>query len=328
MSDLRLNDPDGARLFRSAVGREHAGLLPLRSEGDLDDSREMTREELGQFWAKLFYRQNTTLEESRKGILHTAWIITRSMAVARGAIDADQPLLDLRICQGWEDRVEPTVEIHDFAMDSVLSLNPPMTCPDVPSLDLDEHGRVRPEYDPMQDEALLVFHAAVQFFVAHMSLDTYEQTKHVLGWFEPEFLRAAWPSPNALLRYEVEIVDAAVPILVKDSNHAARKEIAARWGLDTVMVNQLCALASLALKAQARLSDRDAMKALTIARIDAMIENAKDALDHRGALLMEREKWRIFRDRAEEAEEEDLESMAGALKNASTQRRITASKKP
>ena len=331
MDDLRLSDVGKARLFRGAISREQAGLLPIcDSEHDWRTSAPLRGAELLAFWAQVWERNQNTLANTSDDRLLAAWRITRQLAVIRGAIMHGEPLST--VCGDGPDTLASDftsfVDIADWGLRGLLTEGSPLAPPDVPSEHLTPSGLVSEDYDPGRDERLLRFQQVVEYFgLASLRLDASDRARRGFAWFlSPDTIRAGWPSPPSIFLFEIRLVEKAVALLSDHGDAEARAEITARWDLEPHEVAQVVTLARLALAMRYDADDLKGGKALTLSRLERQITKAGDALDHRGAAMMLREWWRIFRDKGEAQVEDEFGDMDGVIKVSATRKRLAKPK--
>lgn len=333
MDDLRLSDRGKARLFPGIISREQAGLYPIcTTENDWRDVPALKGAALRKFWTRVFERGANTLDGSEPDRLLAAWRLTRFMAVSRGVIQPNAPLG--QTCEGPEvffTDFRSFIQVPDWATKAILSqgdgvpLAPPRVAAD------SMRGReVAASYEPEKDERLVRFVQLVAYIgQAALMLDQSERSRRGFEWFiDPATIRAGWPSPSALFRFEAELVREASEIITDKAGIAGRREIAARWGLEEFEVSQLVFLTRRALATALDPDDLAGHKAVAIARLEAQYEKAVDALDHRGAAMIQREQWRILRDKGEAQVEDELGEMDGVIQAASARKRLSRPKDP
>ncbi len=320
-----------ARLFRGAISREQAGLLPIcDSEHDWRTAPALAGEELRAFWAQVWERDANTLPNTTEDRLLAAWRIMRGLAVVRGAIMPGEPLSTL-LGDGPDTLVSDFtsfVDISDWALRNLLANGTPLAPPDVPSGSLTNAGQVVPEYEPARDERLMRFQQVAEYFgLASLNLDQSDRARRGFAWFlSPDTIRAGWPSPPSIFLFEVRLVEKVVALLQRQGDAEARAEITAQWDLQPQEVAQVVTLARLALALRYDTEDLKGGKALTLSRLERQIAKAEDALDHRGAAMMLREWWRIFRDKGEAQVEDEFGDMDGVIKVSAARKRLSKPK--
>lgn len=332
VDNLRLSDVGKASMFRGAISRERAGLLPICStETDWRDAPALAGAELRKFWVSVWERGSNTLENSRDQRELAAWRITRQLAIVRGVIQPNAPLCD--ILEEGPDVLETDFtsfnEIKDWTLRGLLEVGSPLSVPDVPAVLLSQGGTViNDDYEPSRDSRLKRFSAVVEYFGrASLQLDASERACRGFAWFLlPETIRAGWPSPPNLFLFEARLVEIALDQLTEHGDKEARQEIAAKWDLTPQEVSQVMALARLALSMRYDTDDLRGGKALALSRLDAQIVKARDAFDHRGAGMMIREWWRIFRDKGDAQVEDEMGDMDGVIAAGASQKRLSKPK--
>jgi hypothetical protein len=331
VDDLRLSDVGKARLFRGAISRDRAGLLPICStETDWRNAPALAGVELRKFWERIWDSEQNTIGGSKEERELAAWRITRQLAVLRGAIEPNAPLSN--IAEGadvLESDFTSFNEINDWALRKLLERGTPMTVPDIPATMLLHNGTVVSDsYDPKKDQRLHRFQQVVEYFgKASLQLDSSARACRGFAWFlSPETIRAGWPSPPSLFLFEARLVEHAISQLTDGGDDSSRAEIASRWDLLPQEVCQVMALARLALSMRYDTDDLKGGKALALARLEAQISKAQDALDHRGAGMMIREWWRIFRDKGDAQVEDEFGDMDGVIQASAKQKRLSKPK--
>lgn len=325
MDDLRLSDSGKARLFRNAMSREQAGLLPIcDAETDPRNAPALQGAELRAFWERIWERESITIGNTADDRKLAAWRLTRQLAVIRGVIQPGDPLEWAGHDIVWTDtEFTSYVEVRDAWLRRLLASGVSMAPPEVPSTHLLPSGAVDEDYRPERDEELTKFVDLVTYVgQGILALEQSAKTRRGFAWFTSvDTVRVAWPSVPVLSQFEAEVAAQAADLLVEHEAKQARDEIRARWDLSHSEVEQVYALALKAMAVRQRFEDRDGNKALILARMDALREKAIDALDHRGAAMIDRERWRIFRDRGEEDVVDEFEDMTNVISVSASEKR-------
>lgn len=327
MTNFRLNDAKKARLFRGVISPEQAGLLPICDvETDWRDQPALQGAELRRFWNRMFENEGITLENTSEERLLSAWRITRHLGVLRGVLQkGDQIDLVIRDPSINNSEFTSYVEVRDAWLRRILAGGVAMTPPDVPPAMLMEDGRVNPDYRPKRDDKPLTRFVEMVKYVGKgvLALEESDKTRRGYVWFTSlDTIRVSWPIAPVLSNFEAKLVSEVIDILVDNSDKRARQEIAAKWALRPYEVEQLCSLARASMAQSQQFEDREGNKALVLARIDMLAEKAAEALDHRGAMLMHKEWWRIFDSRGEQDTVDEFEDMTNVLSiSAATKRR-------
>ena len=307
------------------MSREQAGLLPIcDADSDPRYAPALQGAELRAFWERVWEREGITIENTVADRRLAAWRVTRQLALIRGVIQPGDPIEMAGADVVWDDtNFTSFVEVRDAWLRRLLAGGVSMAPPEVPSTHLLTGGAVSDDYRPERDEHLSRFVELVTYIgQGVLALHESPSTRRGFAWFtSPETIRAGWPSVPVLSQFEADVVFQAIELLADMDDRKARAEIAARWGLSHGEVEQVVAMAMKGMAMRQRFEDRDGNKALILARMDRQREKAIDALDHRGAAMIDRERWRIFRDRGEEDVVDEFEDMTNVISVSASEKR-------
>ena len=318
MTNFRLNDPKKARLFRGVLSPEQAGLLPICDvDTDWRNQPALQGAELRKFWERMFDNDAIDLNNTAPDRLLAAWRLTRQIGIMRGVLQHNDPIeMVLQDPSITNSEFTSYVEVKDMWLRNLLASGVAMMPPEVPAAMLLTSGAITDDYRPKRDDPNLVRFVDMVTYMGQgvLSLEQSDKTRRGFVWFTSlDHVRAGWPSAPVLSNFEATLVSDAINILVDNGDRKAREEIAAKWDLPIKEVEQLCCLAKQSMAHRQQFDDREGNKALVLARITELIEKATDALDHRGAAMMQREWWRIFDSKGEQDTVDEFEDMTNVL---------------
>lgn len=332
MHNLRLSEPEKTRLFPGLLSREQAGFLPIDDvDSDWRSAPALTGAALRAFWDRVFDERADLAQTAYKEFLLAAWRLTRQLAIVRGVIQADQPLEAINTQISWTNSEFTTfVNIDNPVLRSLLEGGVALTCPPAPESFMLPGGHLSPDYDPSADAPLMRFVDLVSYFgQVCLRLEASPLTRRGFVWFcSPDYVRAGWPTPTALISLETRIVDECIDLLTDLPQKQARDEIAARWDLGPDEVQQLTMLSRRALSVRVRLDDRDGYKAMIVTKLERCAERATEALDNRGAAQILRDAWRIFDSRGEQDIADEFGDMADIISVSAKTKRKRALPEP
>lgn len=318
MTNFRHNEPEKARLFRGLISPEEAGLLPI-CDADTDWRKQPALQgaELRAFWERMFDNDAMDLDNSSQDRLLAAWRLTRSLGKIRGVLQRGDPI-ELVIRDPAVNNSEFTsyVEVRDAWLRSLLASGVAMMPPEMPKTMLLTSGAVSDDYRPKRDDPALVRFVELVTYVGQgvLALDQSAKARRGFVWFTSlDLVRAGWPSAPVLSNFESKLISETIEILLEHTDNQARGEIAAKWDLTSDEVEQLCSLAKRAMADRQQFEDREGNKALVLARLDMLMSKATDALDHRGAAMMQQQWWRIYDSRGEQDQVDEFEDMTSVL---------------
>lgn len=140
-----------------------------------------------------------------------------------------------------------------------------------------------PPFDPPNDEALTRFVAAIDAANDFLGLDrgTYvdpDLGRHgIAGLNDPNLVRLAFPSRDALLRLEAKLAEESLELITFEGVVVARRKLCTKHGLRTHEAEFLIRLGKLEAKKRAS-AEPEEERALMILRLEAYIQTARDRM--------------------------------------------------
>jgi hypothetical protein len=231
-----------------------------------------------------------------------AWRLIRRMGEMRGALSETQPLSEMAKTFDHQnlnfirtdDASEVLPEAIEECLDAGLSLGPPLL--DAPH------------------EAVKRFARVVHEVGKQLDLARNPKTAAGMPWFvDPDTVQTAWPTMTHLIEFEDAMIAHTRRELLEKTNMAVVEGLRERLGVPDHVAFAVVGMCLKSLVNMSHLNDRAGVKARVLARMERAAEAANLAFDHRGAAIIEREYWRIFRDEAT-LSDDALEDMTNEIK--------------
>jgi len=311
----KFSDQQGLRLFNT-ISQSEAGISPALT-ADEASRPGLEGHELSQFWASVLDRDKLTLQTSHEARLLAAWRLVRYLGVLRGALQEGEGIASALdgpdvFYQGFT----AFSKFHDTRVRAILEeCQLPLLPPGIPSRWINEEGVAIESYAPEMDRPLDLFRDMVEHAGVKLGLPRSDSARNGFVWFvHLDSLRAAFPSLEELLQFERKLATDAMTRMTDDSYQTAFTELQGLYDLNN---DETLTVMKLGREQAHNFVDPDdlrGIRAIVLLRLQRLGKAAEDALDHRGAAMIEREMWRVARDQGTNAEVDEMEDMAAVVK--------------
>lgn len=294
---------------------EDAGIAPALTVEDIAGPA-LSGVQLTQFWAGVFERDNLTLETSHDARVLAAWRIVRHLGELRGALQKhegieaamDGPDVFYRGFTAFSDFRD--ARVRRILEECELPLLPPSISDRwVIASGIDEH------YNPDLDRPLELFRTMVEHVGLRLGLQHSNKTRSGFVWFvHVDSLRAAFPPLEDILQFERRVATDAMERMTDKSYQDAFSSMQAAYDFNYDETMTAMKLGRAQAHDFVDPDDLKGIRALVLLRLQKLGRQAEDALDPRGAAIIEREMWRVARDQGVQAEVDEMEDMANVVK--------------
>lgn len=310
----KFSDERGLRLFNT-ISPAEAGIPPALTTEEVTGPG-LEGHELSRFWAGVFERDQLTLSSSHDARMLAAWRIVRFLGVLRGAL---QPTDGIAAAMDGPDVFyRPFTAFAEFNDGYVRALleecQLPLLPPAIPARWIGAEG-VDEDYAPEIDRPLELFRSMVEHAGIKLGLPQSDAARNGFVWFvHVDSIRAAFPTLEELLRFERKLASDAMLHMTEDSYQKAFTTMRAELDLNDDETMTVMRLGREQAHNFVDPDDLRGIRALVLLRLQKLGAQAEDALDHRGAAMIEREMWRVARDQGTQAEVDEMEDMAAVVK--------------
>lgn len=252
-----------------------------------------------------------TLDDTRDTRILAAYFLLRYMAESRGALRVDQPL----------------VEIDDSALESSFTLVGDYSSKKIKPTTLRLIGRglslLPPDFTDSED-AITRFVKYIGIVSKECGLTRNKKANQGLALFlDHETLKEMWPDIVDLVNFEEELIDHTRGALLEKTSLQVMVDLKKNLGVNEKTALNIITLVMMRLTEATRLDQRAAVKSRVLARLEQSAHDARLAFDHRGAAIIEREFWRVYRDEGGGVEDDDFGDMTDTIKQGANKRRNT-----
>lgn len=248
-----------------------------------------------------------TLENTRAAREETAWRLLRRSSWMRGVLRLDERLGEI-FTRGIDPHDPDFIHTEDAARRVPRTLYQYLAggLPLIP----------RPEDGKTVEHAELL-----RTLGEAMGLNTRPRTAPGFALISSaRTLAEAWPRIDDLVQFETRLISTLKRELLEKSSTEATEDLETKFGLSEDEAIGLVAMALRSLEGASHLDNRGGQKARVLAKLERQAKMAEEAFDHRGAAIIQREWWRIFRDEGT-VEAEDFDEMSMAIQRGALARR-------
>lgn len=242
------------------------------------------------FWREAFAEQSLSLAEFTSFRVRAVWRISRYVALLRNWVSQDEFLNETE--EDWDSsncfrvrnkmrNMEEYLILEEF---EGLGLEPPP----IPEQWIREDGTVSPQYSPSSticDPKLHQFLRAVERVVDYLGIrkgsreDPNQGRYGLMGIFDPALTRVTWPPKEAVMGFELVLVDEVLSHLVDHGHLKTQKWLLARHGLRLPEIQSTMRLVRAAMRGSYEQRDVEEDRILMVLKLEDFIERSKAALD-------------------------------------------------
>jgi hypothetical protein len=277
----------------------------------LPAERPLSPGDIRLFWRRMFNRDTAPLSASYHYRVRTAWRLAREFARLLGIVSESQT-----IAEAISHDEDPWRQQYPFMgaeearahqrvnADLVFVLRHadghnqmPLAPPPVPEKWLDGRGNVKPEYNPENEEHDPLLHRWIWCagrVVDMMGLnlatpgsarldppvapDPESGRLGMIGLLDPKLVRLAFPSPEDIMTFEVDLAEITCDKLVEYGAIDVHKWLHAAFGLQAREQRSVVKMAR-ARAALMSYGDPEEARAVMVMRLEKMLATARDCLD-------------------------------------------------